>query len=35
MEEPQIIHYYSNLPEYALIINNLNSEYEELISHDF
>ncbi len=33
MEEPQIIHYYSTLPEYAVIINNLNTEYEELIAH--
>ena len=33
MEEPQIIHYYQSLPEYAIIIENLNEEYEELISN--
>ena len=30
-EEPQIIHYYNELPDYAIIINNLNEEYEDLI----
>ena len=33
MEEPQIIHYYNELPNYAIIINNLNEEYEELITN--
>ena len=33
MEEPQIINYYQSLPEYAIIIENLNEEYEELISN--
>ena len=33
MEEPQIIHYYNELPNYAIIINNLNDEYEELITN--
>ena len=33
MEEPQIINYYQSLPEYAIIINNLNEEYEELINN--
>ena len=32
-EEPQIIHYYSELPNYAIIINNLNEEYEDLITN--
>ena len=30
--EPQIINYYSDFPEYAIIINNLNEEYDELIT---
>ena len=30
MEEPQIIHYYQQLPEYAIIIENLNEEYNQL-----
>ena len=33
MEEPQIINYYQSLPEYAIIIENLNEEYEELINN--
>ena len=33
MEEPQIIHYYNELPNYAIVINNLNEEYEELITN--
>ena len=33
MEEPQIINYYQSLPEYAIIINNLNEEYDELINN--
>ena len=33
MEEPQMINYYQSLPEYAIIIENLNEEYEELISN--
>ena len=33
MEEPLIINYYQSLPEYAIIIENLNEEYEELISN--
>ena len=33
MEEPQMINYYQSLPEYAIIIENLNDEYEELISN--
>ena len=33
MEEPQIIHYYNELPNYAIVINNLNGEYEELITN--
>ena len=33
MEEPQIIHYYNELPNYAIIINHLNEEYEELITN--
>ena len=33
MEEPQIINYYQSLPEYAIVIENLNEEYEELISN--
>ena len=33
MDEPQIINYYQSLPEYAIIIENLNEEYEELISN--
>ena len=33
MEEPQIIYYYQQLPEYAIIIENLNEEYEELINN--
>ena len=32
-EEPQIIHYYCSFPEYAIVIENLNKEYEELISN--
>ena len=31
--EPQIINYYSDLPEYAIIIDNLNEEYDELITN--
>ena len=31
--EPQIINYYSDFPEYAIIINNLNEEYDELITN--
>ena len=30
--EPQIINYYNDFPEYAIIINNLNEEYDELIT---
>ena len=33
MEEPLIINYYQSLPEYAIVIENLNEEYEELISN--
>ena len=33
MEEPQIINYYQSLPEYAIIIENLNEEYEEIINN--
>ena len=33
MEEPQMINYSQSLPEYAIIIENLNEEYEELISN--
>ena len=32
-EEPQLINYYQQLPEYAIVIDNLNQEYEELISN--
>ena len=32
-EEPQISHYYCDLPEYAIVIDNLNKEYEDLISN--
>ena len=31
--EPQIINYYNDFPEYAIIINNLNEEYDELITN--
>jgi len=31
--EPQIINYYSDFPEYAIIIDNLNEEYDELITN--
>lgn len=31
--EPQIINYYNDLPEYAIIIDNLNEEYDELITN--
>ena len=31
--EPQIINYYSDFPEYAIIIDNLNEEYYELITN--
>ena len=30
--EPQIIEYYNELPSYAIVINNLNQEYDELLS---
>ena len=33
MEEPQIINYYQQLPEYAIIIENLNEEYDQLVSN--
>ena len=33
MEEPLIINYYQSLPEYAIIINYLNEEYEDLINN--
>tara|TARA_B100000674_G_C37706920_1_gene853297 strand:- start:275 stop:499 length:225 start_codon:yes stop_codon:yes gene_type:complete len=33
MEEPQIINYYQQLPEYAIIIENLNEEYEQLVNN--
>ena len=32
-EEPQLINYYNELPDYAIVINNLNEEYEELIKN--
>ena len=32
-EEPQIIYYYQTLPEYAIVIENLNNEYNELITN--
>ena len=32
-EEPQIINYYQSLPEYAIVINNLNEEYDQLVSN--
>ena len=32
-EEPQLINYYNELPNYAIVINNLNQEYEELITN--
>jgi len=31
--EPQLINYYNELPDYAIVINNLNEEYEELIKN--
>ena len=30
MEEPLIINYYNELPSYAIVINNLNEEYDIL-----
>ena len=33
MEEPQIINYYQQLPEYAIIIENLNEEYDQLVNN--
>lgn len=33
LNEPQIINYYNDLPEYAIIIENLNEEYDELITN--
>ena len=30
--EPEIIQYYNELPSYAIVINNLNQEYDELLS---
>tara|TARA_B100001287_G_C22621948_1_gene500537 strand:+ start:50 stop:304 length:255 start_codon:yes stop_codon:yes gene_type:complete len=30
MEEPLIINYYNELPSYAIVINNLNEEYDNL-----
>ena len=32
-QEPQIINYYQQLPEYAIIIDNLNEEYDQLVSN--
>ena len=32
-KEPKIINYYNELPDYAIVINDLNQEYEELISN--
>ena len=33
LNEPQIINYYNDLPEYAIVIENLNEEYDELITN--
>ena len=33
LNEPQIINYYNDLPEYAIIIENLNEEYDQLINN--
>jgi len=30
--EPQIIQYYNELPYYAIVINDLNQEYDNLLS---
>lgn len=32
-KEPKIINYYNELPDYAIVINDLNQEYEELITN--
>tara|TARA_A100001037_G_C15150431_1_gene638854 strand:- start:4589 stop:4819 length:231 start_codon:yes stop_codon:yes gene_type:complete len=33
LNEPQIINYYNDLPEYAVVIENLNEEYDQLITN--
>ena len=33
LNEPQIINYYNDLPEYAVVIENLNEEYDQLINN--